>query len=193
MALGSNVKNKSPEIEEISESVEESPKEELVDQEVSSEESEDQVELSFSQYCVFHAGNEEYAIPIDIVKEVVKYAVPSPIPQMPPYIIGMSNVRGNIYGVMDLEMFFQGETRVTEHKYLLVLDHDTYKMAIRIQDVPNSLMVSDDMIEQLNNANFKSVIGQKYLKGLIKKDKRMIILFDILSMISGDKFTELAG
>ena len=45
----------------------------------------------------------------------------------------MSNVRGNIYGVMDLQIFFQGDNKDDEHKYLLVIDHETYKMAIRIK------------------------------------------------------------
>ena len=32
----------------------------------------------------------------------------------------------------------------------------------------------------------------KIIKGIIKKDQRMIVLFDVLEMISGEKFTELA-
>jgi len=144
-----------------------------------------------THYCVFSAGKEEYAIPIDIVKEVVKYSEPAAIPQMPSFIIGMSNVRGNIYGVLDLDIFFQGQTREAEYKYLIVLDHDIYKMAIRIKNVPDSLIVEDDILEELNSSTFKSVIGQKYLRGIIKKDNRMIILFDILGMVSNEEFTEI--
>lgn len=192
MALGTNVKRKSDEEQDVSNetttaetevsTVEESENEQIVDEEIKEK---------VLQYCVFNAGEEEYAIPIDIVKEVVKYSNPSPIPQMPQYIIGMSNVRGNIYGVMDLQIFFQGDNKDDEHKYLLVIDHETFKMAIRINEVPNSLMVLESEIEELNSASLKSVIGQKYLKGIIKKENRMIILFDILGMISGDQFTEI--
>ena len=146
-------------------------------------------DTSFVQYCVFKSGNEEYAIPIEIVKEVVKYSNAAPIPQMPNYIIGMSNIRGNIYGVMDLKTFFQGEGNQADYNYLLVLDHDVYKMAIVIPNVPDSLMVSVKEIEELNSTSLKSVLGQKYLKGIIKRDSRMIILFDILALVSGEKFT----
>lgn len=157
------------------------------------EEKETETVVSQSQYCVFASGNEEYAIPIDVVKEVVKYKEPAPIPQMPDYIIGMSNIRGNIYGILDIDMFFQTQSFGQEHKYLIVIDHPEYKMAIRIYNVPNSMIVLDDQIEQLNSASSKSVIGQKYLKGIIKKDQRMIVLFDILGMISSDKFTDLSS
>jgi len=155
-------------------------------------EQEDTEELiNYTQYCIFNAGKEEYAIPIDIVKEVVKYSIPAPLPQMPDYITGMSNIRGNIYGVMDLEMFFQGESKEEQHKYLLVLDHETFKMAIRISNVPNSIMVSDEEVEELNSNSLKSTMGQKHLKGIIKKEKRMIIVIDIVGVVSGETFTKI--
>lgn len=200
MALGKNVKKKPDQTSSQSEGKANDDVQELVKQAEETgkldisipEKEEEQIEDKFlNQYCIFQAGKEEYAVPIDVVKEVVKYTTPAPIPQMPSYIIGMSNIRGNIYGVLDLELFFQGSIKEETHQYLLVLDHDVYKMAIRIKDVPNSLMVSEEMIEQITSSTFKSVVGQKYLKGIIKKDKRMIVLFDILGMVASDKFVEI--
>ncbi|MEM0940714.1 MAG: chemotaxis protein CheW [Bacteroidota bacterium] len=146
----------------------------------------------FIQYCVFQAGNEEYAIPIELIKEVVKFSHPASIPQMPNHILGMSNVRGNIYGIIDLELFFRMSTRPAEHKYLLVLDHDQYKIAIGIEDVPNSLIVDEDMLEVLKSSAIITTVSQQYLKGVIKKDKRMIIVLDVLGIISSKNFTLLS-
>ena len=143
---------------------------------------------SYQQFCVFKSGREEYAVSINLVKEVAPYPPLAHVPQMPDYIKGMANVRGNIYGILDLADFFKIENTV-EPKYLLVLDVENYQMGIAIPDVPDTLMVSEDMIESLSASRLKSTIGQKYLKGIIKKDRRMIVLFDILGMISSDKFT----
>ncbi|MEQ8628716.1 chemotaxis protein CheW [Ekhidna sp.] len=143
---------------------------------------------SYRQFCVFKSGREEYAVSINLVKEVVPYPPLAYVPQMPDYIKGMANVRGNIYGILELADFFKIEN-TAQPKYLLVLDVENYQMGIAIPDVPDTLMVSDDMIESLSASRLKSTIGQKYLKGIIKKDRRMIILFDILGMISSDKFT----
>lgn len=142
------------------------------------------------QFCVFKSGKEEYAIPIHLVKEVVPYPEVAKVPQMPPYLLGMSNVRGNIYGVLDLNLFFNAKIETSiQKKFFLVLDHDIFQMGIAIPEVPNTLLVTEEMIEKLSTSRLKSTIGQKYLKGIIKKDRRMIILFDILGMISSDKFT----
>lgn len=158
----------------------------------SEKEDEELQQKSFNQFCVFKSHDEEYAIPINLVKEVVPFPKIASVSQMPSYIIGMTNVRGNIYGVLDLGTFFNTSSgNASEMKYLLVLEHDIFQMAIAIPNVPDTLMASEDMIEQLSAARLKSVIGQKYLKGIIKKDRRMIILFDILGIISSEKFTEV--
>lgn len=146
---------------------------------------------NLQQYCVFRTNQEEYAIPIELVQEVVKFSNPTPVPQMPSYILGMTNIRGNVFGILDIEKFFSLDTDVN-HKYLLVLDHEDFKMAIGIPEVPDSIIIDQSEIENLSSSTIKSQVGQKYLKGVIKKDKRMIIVFDIEGIVSSDKFTILS-
>ena len=192
MALGKNLTKKTDEAKPqqsdqqsvVAEVAEESRQEVPTPDEATTEQE------TFHQFCVFKSSNEEYAVPINLIKEVVRLPKVAPVSQMPAYIKGMTNVRGNIYGVLNLGLFFGTSDQTKENRFLLVLEHDTYQMAIAIPDVPDTLMVSDAMIEQLSTARLKSVIGQKYLKGIIKKDRRMIILFDILGVISSDQFTK---
>ena len=195
MALGSNIGNRQNEKSEVDSKKDKSDLESISEttSELASEQDE-YSEINYEQYCVFKTGGEEYAIPIDIVKEVVKFPEAAPVPHMPDYIIGMSNVRGNIYGILDLGLFFKREGKdQSERKYLLVIDHPEFKVALTIPDVPDTVMVTDKMIEQLTTSGMKSETGQKYLKGIIKKDKRMIVLFDVLGMISSDVFTEVSA
>lgn len=191
MALGKNLQKKTANEKPLQKEEESVDAKESKNQKIEAEPEEGGTADSFHQFCVFKSKGEEYAIPINLVKEVVPFPKTAPVSQMPPYLIGMANVRGNIYGVLDLGLFFniQSENSL-EKKYLLVLEHDVYQMAVAIPDVPDTLMVAEKMIEELSASRMKSAIGQKYLKGIIKKDRRMIILFDILGMISSDKFTE---
>lgn len=196
MALGNNLikKNTSQKEEKTPDS---SKSEKDTSQEVESGNSTQKENISderpeeLHQFCVFRSGSEEYAIPINLVKEVLPFPALAIVPQMPQYIIGMANVRGNVFGVLNLNTFFQSDNDDdTKHRFMLVLGHDVFQMCIAIPDVPDTIMVSESMIEKLSTARLKSVLGQKYLKGIIKKDKRMIILFDILGVISSEKFTQ---
>lgn len=143
------------------------------------------------QFCVFRIGSEEYALPIEVIKEVVKFKEPAPIPQMPSYIVGMTNIRGNIFGILDLEKFFSVGSD-SDHRYLLVLDHADFSMAIGIPDVPDSILIDEDNIEDLKTSTKNSSLGQQYLKGVIKTDDRMIILFDVVAIISNENFTSIS-
>lgn len=193
MALGKNLTKQTS--EQTSENAEEKPLviEESNDTSVQKVDSEEKEYVALEQFCVFRSGKEEYALPIHVVKEVVKLPPMAYVPQMPDYLTGMVNVRGSIYGVLDLAMFFKGgDNQVNEeYKFLMVIDHEEYKIGLLITDVPDTVSVSADSIEKLTSSTIKSVKGRKYLQGIIKKDKRMIILFDILEMISSPKFTEV--
>lgn len=188
MALGNNLarQEKKEDKEEIAEKPVSKKDDEF--EEVDESDIEEVEKKNLKQFCVFKAGSEEYALPMDLVKEVVKSTKQAPLPQMPDYILGMTNIRGNIYGIMDLEVFFRVGSNA-KHNFLLVLNLDDFNMAIGIAEVPDSLIVDMEEIEELKSSTLKSVMGQKHLKGVIKKDTRMIIIFDIEGIVSNENFT----
>ncbi|MEO9871855.1 chemotaxis protein CheW [Ekhidna sp.] len=193
MALGKNLKKTEQDVASTSEE-KESASNATDHSNVQIVENSSDEKSEVKQFCVFKSGAEKYAIPIHFVKEVVKIPPIAPVPQMPKYIIGMSNIRGNIYGVLDIKIFFNNESsKIDGTNYLLVIEHEEFKMAIIIPEVPDTLLIAEDMIEQLSASGIKSVTGRKYLKGIIRKDNQMIILFDVLGMITGSKFAEISA
>ncbi|MBC6400723.1 MAG: purine-binding chemotaxis protein CheW [Ekhidna sp.] len=192
MALGMNLSvKKKKDVREDQLLKAESEKTDFKEKAIDTDRADGEDDNIINKYCVFKAGSEEYAIPVNIIREVVKYSEPASIPQMPDYILGMANIRGNIYGLMDLACFFKGVVTNTERNYLLVLDHDEFKMAISVEEVPNLLMVSDNEVEELSVSSLKSAAGQKFIQGIIKLEKRMIMLLNVPDMISNQEFTGL--
>lgn len=204
MALGNNLKKPVQKISKTEsknivseEEIATKQDEEVVDDEVFDEDSvnidsEEGIKENLeptTMMCVFGSGQEEYAIPIGLAKEVVKLKQLARIPQMPKHIVGMTNVRGNILGVLDLGIYFGKSPSVTDGGgYLLVVNDENYKLAIRIPSVPDTLHVKDSQIENINATMLKSVKKREFLKGIIKKDNRMIVLINIIEMISGANF-----
>lgn len=64
------------------------------------------VEGSTHQYLSFVLGGEEYAVDILRVREIRGWDGATPIPNMPPYIKGMINLRGAIVPIIDLRERF---------------------------------------------------------------------------------------
>ncbi len=142
--------------------------------------------------CVFKSGREEYAVSLDDVSEVVKFQSITPVPQMPEHIVGMVNVRGNIYAVLDLAIYFGdvNDSEEEDFQFLIVINNEENKVAIRISNVPDTLHVSDSMIENFTALKLRQIKQQEFVIGIVKQDDRMIILLSILDMISRESFAQ---
>lgn len=58
------------------------------------------------QVVIFTLGEEEYAIPIDVVREITRLGEVRAIPQAPSYVRGLINLRGTAIPLIDLHVRF---------------------------------------------------------------------------------------
>jgi len=145
-----------------------------------------------AQIIVFKLGGEEYGLPIDLIKEVVITPAITRIPLAPKHIKGVANVRGTILAVVDLEERLsvkEGlETSETEKpNFLLVIESEDYKMGILVKEVPNTLSVSEDSIDNSPGLVQEAGSEKGYVKGIVKTDKRLVILVDVFKLISREE------
>ena len=138
------------------------------------------------QIIVFKQGNEEYALHIDQIKEVVITPNITRMPQTPEYIKGVANIRGNIIAIIDLEEKFnlkRNNDQQVGSNYTLVVESEDFKMGILVREVPNTLTITDkdfdDSVNVINDVNTEA----NYIKGIIKTNDRLIILIDIFKVI----------
>ena len=141
-----------------------------------------------SQLVVFRLGTEEYALRIEEIKEVVLTPGITNIPQVPPYIKGVANVRGNILAILDLE---ERLGIPHEHdqfgKFTLVLDDEQHKIGILVQDVPNTISVSEDNLDDSNPFIQESDIDERAIQALAKIGDRLIILLNIKNILGQEE------
>ncbi|MDH5398000.1 MAG: chemotaxis protein CheW [Cyclobacteriaceae bacterium] len=151
-------------------------------------------EGSFTRYqlIVFKQGEEEYAMHIDQIKEVVITPNITRMPQTSSYIKGVANIRGNIIAIVDLEeKFGLGKTNaeVLNHSknFTLVIESEEFKIGLLVKEVPNTLTVTDKDIDESVNIVGDGAVDKNYIKGIVKVDKRLIILIDIYKVMSKEE------
>lgn len=145
-----------------------------------------------AQFIVFKLGGEEYGLPIDLIKEVVITPAITRIPLAPKHIKGVANVRGTILAVVDLEerLSVKEESETTETvkpNFLLVIESEDYKMGILVKEVPNTLSVAAESIDNSTGLVQESGNEKGYVKGIIKTEKRLVILVDVFKLISREE------
>ncbi|MCU0433403.1 MAG: chemotaxis protein CheW [Bacteroidia bacterium] len=139
------------------------------------------------QLIVFRLGTEEYAITIDQIKEVVHTPRIARMPHLPEYIVGVANVRGNIVALIDLEKKFNiapHDTKTATQAYTLVVESNELKAGIQVKEVPNTLSVYENEIDNATGFLQYSSLDAGSITGIVKSGRRMIILLDIIKLIT---------
>jgi purine-binding chemotaxis protein CheW len=148
------------------------------------------------QIVVFRLGQEEYGLPIDHIKEVVITPTITRMPQTQLYVRGVANIRGNIIAILDLEEKFGLQSAVTTteggNNYTLVIESEEYKMGILVKEVPNTLSISSSNIENIVFTGDQQA-ERSYITGIVKLDKRLVIMIDIFKVINEQESQQLLG
>ncbi len=125
----------------------------------------------------FRLGGEEYVLPVDDVREVLKSRELTMVPNSPPHILGVTSIRGTVLPVIDLGKRLGLPPAVRGEKTRIIIispdDEDAGIMVDRVTGVmrlsPDSIRSAPETVEQ----------GAEFLKGIARKDDKLYILLDL--------------
>jgi purine-binding chemotaxis protein CheW len=133
--------------------------------------------LTFEQECL--------AIDLSQVREVFKIGSITPVPGMPPALVGVANIRGSIVPVVDLHPSL-GLPSVTVPRYAVVVGHGVRDVGILVNDVPEIQTAAvEDLQEMLPGEEAGTC---PFLSGALNTAGRTIGMMDVsrlLVMIEG--------
>ena len=125
--------------------------------------------MDMMQLVLFRLNEQEYAIDIFKVNEIVPYRKPTMIPNTPNYVEGVLNLRGNVIPVISLKKRFQLEDKSTEENTkIIVADTGGTVAGFVVDEASNVITVEREKIEPVSEV--VSNIGSKYINGVGKKD-----------------------
>lgn len=117
-----------------------------------------------------------FAIDLRQVREVFAPDAITPVPGMPPALVGVTNLRGTIVPVADLRLSL-GVTQSTISRYVIVVRHGPHQMGILIDDVPEIRTIFPEDI--LESPGTRAAGGRPFLSGLVRVDNRVSGMLEI--------------
>lgn len=78
---------------------------------------------------IVRIGREEFAFPVELVREVIRFAEPNPIPDSPAFLLGVITLRDSILPIIDLRNLMRRETLHEETARLFGLIAAEYEQA----------------------------------------------------------------
>jgi purine-binding chemotaxis protein CheW len=139
------------------------------------------------QYLTFFLADEEYAIGIQRVKEIIEYTTTTKVPKVPAWIRGVINLRGNVVPVVDLAVRFGLEERpVTKTTCIVVVeveqDSERTVMGVIADAVNQVIDLAPKDIEE--PPAFGTRVRLEYLFGMGKLGKKFALILNIDSVLS---------
>jgi len=143
-----------------------------------------------TQYLTFHLAREEYAVSILKVKEIIEYGTITIVPQTPPWIRGVINLRGNVVPVLDLAIKFgMSQSLITDRTCIVIvevdMDGETTVMGVIADSVSQVIDLPPSDI--LAPPAFGTRIKVDFLHGMGKSDKKFFLILDIDKVLSIDE------
>lgn len=138
------------------------------------------------QLVVFELANELYGVNIAAVESIIKMQAITQLPHTPPYVKGVTNLRGSVLPVIDLRARFGLESREdSKQTRIMIVTLGNVKAGIIVDGVSEVLRISDETIEPL--PAMLSTVDAAFLKGIARLEKRLIILLELGKVLNLDE------
>ncbi len=137
---------------------------------------------------VFTLDDEEYAVNISELQEIIPMLEITHVPNAPDFIKGILNLRGSIVVVLDLEKRFHLERKKkVKQSHIIVTEINNNRFGITVDSVKEILKVSPKEIQKTPDL-IATKINADYLKGVVvlqkkKQESRLVILLDIQKLL----------
>lgn len=139
-----------------------------------------------TQFLSFLLNEEHYGVDILKVQGVQGWQAVTEIPNMPPFLLGVINMRGDVVPIVDLRVRFGlGVPEYTERTVVIIVRVDC-------ADHPRTVGLVVDAVSEVHTiqqSDFRRApdigagIGAEFLRGLGMAGERMVILLDVERLV----------
>jgi purine-binding chemotaxis protein CheW len=135
------------------------------------------------QVVVFSLANETYGIATEFAKEVQPLRDVTPVPCTPDFCVGVINIRGSIYPVIDIRSFFGvAKKDITDSTKVILVEAAGLEVGILADDVSGAASVPVSEIKPPLAA--QSTAKEEYILGVTQK---MLIILNLEVLLHDDR------
>ncbi len=144
------------------------------------------------RYLTFMIGSENYGIEVRYVTEITGIQAITDIPELPEYIKGIMNLRGQIIPVMDVRLRFRKEPKeYTDRTCTVVVDISGMPIGLIVDGVSEVITIPEQDVVEPPQANIS--VSNRYIKNIGKIGNNVTLLLDCEKLLNNDDIDNLKG
>jgi len=147
--------------------------------------------ISFSLVNESNKKKENYAVPIEQIREIRNFSEITNVPKAKKYVKGVMNLRGLIIPVIDIKkrLGFGDVDILNQSNYkIIIADVRDSIYGIIVDKVEKVLEITSKQIEPIPSNSFES---HHYIKGVAKIQGQLIVLLDIIALLEDSQENEI--
>ncbi|MBU8891917.1 MAG: chemotaxis protein CheW [Bacteroidales bacterium] len=151
-------------------------------------------ELRINSYLSFKLGDEEFALHVDKVLNILEMTSITEVPKAPDYMKGVINLRGTVLPVVDTRLKFGlTETVYTDKTCIIVLELNLENQKVFVGSLVDEVL----SVLEIESGGIQDPpsIGSKYraefINGMVKVDEKFIMILDMEMVFTLDELNVL--
>lgn len=139
---------------------------------------------------VFRLKDEEYGVEVDQVKSIERMESITRVPNTPPFVKGVINLRGVVIPVINLRSRFQMEEEdYTDSTRIVIVHVNEMEVGLIVDAALDVLDVPLDAIEP--PPEVVGGIEAAYLRGMAKLEDRLLVLLNLDRVLSPEELKQV--
>ena len=140
----------------------------------------------------FNLNNETYGIEVSQVREILRINHNFPVPGAPDYVLGITNIRGNVITILDARIRFNlPKVEYTDSARMIVVESGNDTVAVVVDSVSDVIDVAKSSIDVNPKINMSG--DSLYISGVVSHAHGLIIILNVEKFIAEEQFDMSAG
>ena len=130
--------------------------------------------------CLFSMGEDLYAIPVELLTEIIISQNIFPVPTTPPHVLGVINLRGNIVPIVDIRPALSLKQQTTPGQ-IAIIKQGAVTLGIVVDNVSEvvGVPVSSILAIPADAGGQAGKSRSRFLKSIIQREGGVAALLDI--------------
>lgn len=150
----------------------------------------DEEDTQKGKYLTFTLGEEQYGLEIKYVIEIIGIQEITVVPELPEYIKGIINLRGQIIPVMDVRLRFGKPFKeYNDRTCVIVVDIKGVSVGLIVDTVSEVYSIKDEDV--VAPPDLTKGLSNRYIKGIGKGSSKVKLLIDCERLLNDQVNEEL--
>ena len=142
-----------------------------------------------NQFILFALEKTLFALPLSSAIEIGRRPSITPLPNLPNWVLGISNVRGEIISFINLKAFFGISTTGTKiERRFLILHNQDMKIGIIVDRIMGILSL-EQIDSDLQNSPYREGEIANYILGVAVSGESLTNILDVHKLLSSPRMT----